>query len=454
MKKIFALACICAIWASCEKDDPTESLNPNSEQTQGLVPDSNTNSDQPDVVVQKEDVSAYFGFDTSKDVNTALALTESPKGLREIGGKTIDITQTARKSKDEKAGSFILHVSGTVDKKPFASDFTFDGFLKKPEDYLMATRAQGKWKQGVDTYALFDFDYLYREKKTEKFTARYLSNVVDFYSSTTEGLPYPYTSEDIDKTVISDIQYTEGSNELSFVLTYSGIKSSTPIRLFLDKNDYYARKVQVNTEFVKGRYMAGVKKYYDIFGGNTVKYDTGLYAVKAIGANAPSSSGIELTLQFQLMPATGEDEVLATFGKEITGFKPMEDLKNELVANSTYEVVEVMKKYIKADTPAGDVKNRITQSVDVWIKKAGFSIRRNGAVRELAWADNQTVLHSTDGMDVMDVYLEQPRFELVSATLKEENSKHLLLEVKLIYANETALNDAGIVFTISVPMSF
>lgn len=463
MKKTLLLAFVCAALAACGKDDPIDLPKPAPEQQKESGNSENSDSDnptpnpdqpdsgQPDPAptVTKEEMATYFGFGY-EDVNTAIARTRTAKGVRKIGDKNIEVTKVEVKSKDETAGSFVLYLEGKVNDKAFDTTLTFDGFNKRPDNYNMGKRVQGKWKAGVDKYAKFDLDYLLREKKTDKFTAQYLSEVIEFYSTDFDGKAFYYTEEDIRKSVISDMKYnSNGGGEISFNLTYSGVKSDSPIRLSIDKNIYYAGKVTVDADFAKGLYVKGVEKNYALFGGRAIRYDEKLYAVQCVGANNANESEGKLTLDFKLMSVHGDGGALAIFSKEVGGFKLLKDLKDELVPLFNTDVQEVMKKYVDINTPVGDVKEKIKAKIENWIMKVNFSIKREGQWYDLVWDSDLRLLIGEVGQ-VMDIYLERPKFELVSASLKDEGRKMLYLGIKLLYANETSLSDNNVVFTLPI----
>lgn len=470
MKKTLLLAFVCAALVACGKDDPIDlpqpapkpapeqqkesgnPENPNSDNPNPTPP----NSEQPDSgqpapapIVTKEEITVYFGF-SNEDVNSAIARTRTVKGVQKIGDKNIEVTKAEVNSKDETAGSFVLHLQGKVNDKAFETTLTFDGFTKRPDNYNMGKRVQGKWKAGVDKYAKFDLDYLLREKKTDKFTAEYLSEAIEFYSTDFDGTPFYYTEEDIKKSVISDMKYnSNGGGEISFNLTYGSAKSETPIRLAIDKNSYYAGKVTVDADFAKGLYVRGVEKNYALFGGRAIRYDEKLYAVQCVGANNANESEGKLTLDFKLMSVHGDGEALAIFSKEVGGFKLLKDLKDELVPLFNTDVQEVMKKYVDINTPVGDVKEKIKGKIENWIMKVNFSIKREGQWYDLVWDSDLRLLIGEVGQ-VMDIYLERPKFELVSASLKDEGRKMLYLGIKLLYANETSLSDNNVIFTLPI----
>ena len=69
----------------------------------------------------------------------------------------------------------------------FKNEFTFTGFVSKPDDYQMVNGAQAEWKANADYYAKLDFDSFYRLHKVNMFTIENLGRLVDFYSINVGG---------------------------------------------------------------------------------------------------------------------------------------------------------------------------------------------------------------------------------------------------------------------------
>lgn len=151
------LVCIMLLVA-CGENDPIESRNRHPRQQE----ESHSEQSGSVPAVAKEDVAAYFRFDMSRDINVALGLVEAQKETLQINGKMIKITEAVVKRKDYQKGSFVLYVTGTVNGSPFKNEFTFTGFVSKPDDYQMVNGAQAEWKANADYYAKLDFDSFYR----------------------------------------------------------------------------------------------------------------------------------------------------------------------------------------------------------------------------------------------------------------------------------------------------
>lgn len=201
MKKIILLAAVCVFFAACGGDDgltPTPQKPPKQEET---------------TEVKAADIVKYFGLDKQLNVYQAIEKAKADLGKKTIEGKEIEVKTVNEVKRDEQKGTFTLKVTGVVGNKPFGMEVDFSGFAQKPADQDMAMRAVAKWKDGVDYLSEFDFDTLFRLKKTDKFTVDYLSKLVDLTSSAADGSShYTFTPDDWAKTSISDVRYVPGNS--------------------------------------------------------------------------------------------------------------------------------------------------------------------------------------------------------------------------------------------------
>ncbi len=453
MKKALLSAFICIILMACGKDDITEfpQSTPAPAPEQPKESDSPTEQPQSPATVTQEDIAAYFGFDKSKDVNVAAALTHTRKETQQINGKTISLADAEIKSKDEQGGSLVLHVAGKVNETSFDKEFTYSGFVKKPGDYQMANRAQVKWKEGINPYETFDFDGFYRLHKTDMFSTDNLERMMDFHSSATEtGYMYPFTSEDIKKTTIDEVKY-EGQGQISFSLKYNNIKSKSRFFLPFDKNKYYEGKITISTDFIKQSYMRGIYENPALFNGLLFSYDDETYAV-VINENRKEKSDSDntLTLHLSLRAKSNGDIPLAEFDKTFAGFKPLKELKNELKAHLTAVLHEFMKEKVK-NSGDGDVTNRLSMSIEKWIRHVEFVDKKEQ--KTLVWEKNRWGKNVLSGLhtSMKDIYLDNVRFELTSAKLNEEEGRKFLhITFRMTGANELVLTDDAIEFKMSI----
>ena len=141
--------------------------------------------------------------------------------------------------------------------------------------------------------------------------------------------------------------------------------------------------------------------------------------------------------------------LLAEFDKIVTGFKPLSELKNELIAYSTPDLHEFVKNKLK-NSNYGDVKNKFSNSIDRWIQYVEFVIKDHDS---LQWEKNKWSKNVLNGLfsSVKDIYLDNVRFELNSAQLKEIGGKRFLYIVfQMIGANDLVLTSDAILFNMSI----
>lgn len=312
----------------------------------------------------------------------------------------------------------------------------------------MVNGAQAEWKANADYYAKLDFDSFYRLHKVNMFTIENLGRLVDFYSINVGGEKYLFTLEDLEKTVLEDIKYEQ--NQLSFYLRYNNSRSKKRISLLFDKNKYYEGKATVNTDFIKQKYMRGIYENPSLFNGHIFSYDESAYAVEiSTTLKEKSDTGNMLTLHLSMYAKGNGGLLLAEFDKIFTGFKPLSELKNELIAYSTPDLHEFVKNKLK-NSNYGDVKNKFSNSIDRWIQYVEFVIKDHDS---LQWEKNKWSKNVLNGLfsSVKDIYLDNVRFELNSAQLKEIGGKRFLYIVfQMIGANDLVLTSDAILFNMSI----
>lgn len=391
--------------------------------------------------------------DTTDGATKAVSFAMFPADLT---GKKINIEVTFNNGakdivqavmKDGK--SFMRNVHYIID---------FDGLgaelVSKPESYNMALRARVRWKPqfaSAPEATPIAFDELYRLKQTDKFTAQYLSQWVEFSSSNPDGQSYIYTDEDIAKTQISEVNYN--GTQITLVITYNGIQGVSTQKgrpaLYFDRNKFYKRKVTLNRENTKQYYMQGVYENLESFYGNAIQIeDEGVFAAELV-ANSKSFDLSSNLIGCRLSLVTRKKNTeLAQFNFVFDGFKPLSDLSAEWMLATTMDLNAYMQKYM-AGSADGDVLGRINKlPIRNWINLAQMFIRRRGGPLKLyrekgrlndvevdAWvSQNHLVVNS-------DILLLNPRFEIVSA---KKTGKRLLLEVALVSVNDVTLTDVSV----------
>ena len=440
MKKIILAAAICVFFAACGGDDgltPTPQKPP----TQGETTE-----------VKAADIVKYFNLDKQLNVYQAIEKAKADLGKKTIDGKEINVTAVNVVKRDDQKGTFTLKVTGVAGKKPFGLDVDFTGFAQKPADQDMAMRAVAKWKDGVDYLSEFDFDTLFRLNKTDKFTAEYLSKLVDLSASAADGSShYTFTPDDWAKTTISDVRYVPSnshSGSIMFTVTYNGIKGKTGNNaspsLTIDKNAYYAKQFTVNTQAASKFYMRGVYRQLAAFYGSLIKYDETKFA-PLLASKQKNDGDNSIALTIKLTPRDGSETELAQFTLTLKGFKPLSDLNNEWNIAGKTEVNEFFGKRFR-NSADGD-KTAQVKAIDtrVWLKLVQMTVKRggnfvslfpnevaseNGNYKVTAW------FPSSSDAEHKDIYLEEPRIEVTAA---EKKGNFLYIKYRLTSVNETAV---------------
>lgn len=461
MRKILLTAAICAALVSCGKDDPTANLPTPGTTTGGIEPSTSESSKKTEGT--KEEVMNYFGLNTDLNVYQVAKMVSETKGEKQVNGNVMEVTGVTEVSRDEQEGKLTIRVDGRKNGEPFSKELSLDGFAKKPSDYFMASRATARWKEKSNYRTEFDFDALYRLKNTGKFTAQYLSKWVEFYSTSVGGNDlYIFTEEDINKTQISDIKFEPNvysAGEITFVITYNGIEGNKGhgingrLSLSFNKNEYYSRKVTLTPGFAGKYYMRGVYEYADAYYWNALEFDENAFVAEMTGDKVKDDQDNSISVTISLTKS-GSDEEIARFDKTITGFKPLSDLKNELILAQTSELSDEMSKRLKS-AKDGDVLSIMQRyPISNWIKKTQMGVRRGNGVIMLS-CQNISSSNGNSIIDVwtpnsrrvtyLDIYLESPHFELKSAR-KEGN--WLKMQIALTYVNGTSVD--GVIVPLEV----
>lgn len=461
MKKVIFIALIAVLLSACGKDEPVLDIKP------GPVPETGT-PDKPggkDEVENKDttpptemDLKAYFDINSELNVSESLQRIKASTEEKEIQGRKIQVNESNVLERNDEEGSFVCSVSGTVNGKEFTVEFACKGLKKRPGKYFMATRVQVSWKKEVASIekTSIAFDELYRLKKSDQFTAAYLSQWVTFSSTNPEGADsYVFTDEDIAKTEITEVQFID--NYITFVLSYDGTKGKTSMKerpsLRFNKNEYYKDKVTLTND-PKNYYAQGVYEYLSSFYGSFIEtQDDKVFFVELV-SDSKNIDRTDNTVSCTLSLSTFADSnnELARFEYSFSGFKPLSDLKNEWKLSSKAELENYMSSRLKK-APEGDVLQILKRyPVSNWIKLAKMEVDRKGQLLELycdkamqnnisvdAWIPiSRKVIHS-------DILLIAPHFEVVAAKKKADV---LTVTVAMTYVNEVSLKDVQSTFDI------
>ena len=436
MKKIILAVSIALLCAACGGDgsssDPIQP-NPSTEQNAAEV--------------TTDDIVKFLNLDKQQNVYQALETAKASLGNKTVNGKALIVTAVDVLNSDEEKGTFTLRVTGNSGGKTFTKDVEYVGFAQKPNDYEMVSRAVAAWKTDVNYLKDFDFDTLYRLKDNSKFTAAYLQKFINLSSSSVGGNKhYTFTPADWANTTVSDVRYvgSSTSGQVAFTITYKGRKNSS-LGVEMNKNEYYRNQISVNTEEVSKLYMRGVYEHADVFHTSLFKFDSEKF-VPYLKSKRRDDGTNAITLSIQLVAKDGHDTELANFDVELTGFKPLSALDNDLTIGSSIELRDFFAKRYKSKAD-GDYSAAVSRlNTKLWFNKVEMYVTRdneqidlqaNGVQSEYG-GGNVTAWEPTSNLaKYFDFYLLEPRIEVTSA---KKIGNFLDITYKIVYVNDVAVD--------------
>ena len=436
MRKIILAVSIVLLCAACVGDgsssDPVQP-NPSTEQNAAEV----TN----------DDIVKFLNLDKQQNVFQALETAKASLGNRTVNGKALNVTAVDVLNSDEEKGTFTLRVTGNSGGKTFTKDVEYVGFAQKPNDYEMVSRAVAAWKTDVNYLKDFDFDTLYRLKDNSKFTAAYLQKFINLSSSSVGGSKhYTFTPADWANTTVSDVRYvgSSTSGQVAFTITYKGRKNSS-LGVEMNKNEYYRNQISVNTEEVSKLYMRGVYEHADVFHTSLFKFDSEKF-VPYLKSKRRDDGTNAITLSIQLVAKDGHDTELANFDVELTGFKPLSALDNDLTIGSSIELRDFFAKRYKSKAD-GDYSAAVSRlNTKLWFNKVEMYVTRDNEQIDLQANEvqseygggNVTAWEPTSNLaKYFDFYLLEPRIEVTSA---KKIGNFLDITYKIVYVNDVAVD--------------
>jgi len=436
MRKIILAVSIVLLCAACGGDG--SSLDP-------VQP--NPSTEQNAAEVTNDDIVKFLNLDKQQNVYQALETAKASLGNRTVNGKALNVTAIDVLNSDEEKGTFTLRVTGNSGGKTFTKDVEYVGFAQKPNDYEMVSRAVAAWKTDVNYLKDFDFDTLYRLKDNSKFTAAYLQKFINLSSSSVGGSKhYTFTPADWANTTVSDVRYvgSSTSGQIAFTITYKGRKNSS-VGVEMNKNEYYRNQISVNTEEVSKLYMRGVYEHADVFHTSLFKFDSEKF-VPYLKSKRRDDGTNAITLSIQLVAKDGHDTELANFDVELTGFKPLSALDNDLTIGSSIELRDFFAKRYKSKAD-GDYSAAVSRlNTKLWFNKVEMYVTRdneqidlqaNGVQSEYG-GGNVTAWEPISNLaKYFDFYLLEPRIEVTSA---KKIGNFLDITYKIVYVNDVAVD--------------
>ena len=436
MRKIILAVSIVLLCAACGSDgSSSDSVQPNP------------STEQNAAEVTNDDIVKFLNLDKQQNVYQALETAKASLGNRTVNGKALNVTAIDVLNSDEEKGTFTLRVTGNSGGKTFTKDVEYVGFAQKPNDYEMVSRAVAAWKTDVNYLKDFDFDTLYRLKDNSKFTAAYLQKFINLSSSSVGGSKhYTFTPADWANTTVSDVRYvgSNSSGQVAFTITYKGRKNSS-VGVEMNKNEYYRNQISVNTEEVSKLYMRGVYEHADVFHTSLFKFDSEKF-VPYLKSKRRDDGTNAITLSIQLVTKDGHDTELAKFDVDLTGFKPLSALDNDLTIGSSIELRDFFAKRYKSKAD-GDYSAAVSRlNTKLWFNKVEMYVTRDNEQIDLQANEvqseygggNVTAWEPTSNLaKYFDLYLLEPRIEVTSA---KKIGNFLDITYKIVYVNDVAVD--------------
>lgn len=321
----------------------------------------------------------------------------------------------------------------------------------------MATRMTVQVKMGKEAELL-------RTLKIEEFawggerdaiTLADLLPLVTFSSSKPDGAAYALKAEDLKLLQLSDIRYEEGAHgadHITFKVSYNGVVGTETLRIPISRRDYFLQKFEVDPAFAPTYYLGGVARTFGIYSGSVLKsYDRAKYALVLSVDQVDHYSNTLRVKAVVDLPRYKKEEV-QTLSFDLTGFKTLTTLAEQLILATSSELNEDMAarlRKIKGLNDAAILAN-LKLNPQGWLPKAQVGLRTaNGSLGILRWADSgrRLVGNQDGGVDTRDVYLDDVRFEILSAKLSEDKNT-LDIELKLTAANEQAIEGKTLTLTV------
>ena len=301
--------------------------------------------------------------------------------------------------------------------------------VERPSDYILASRLVVEWNKNVDYLAKLDLDEAIATGSAKSLSWEVLRPYLHLYSSHQDGRVYQLTNEDLNDISLSSIKYSSSEynrDKITFVAKYKGIDSQVKNTLSFSKQDYFSKRIKPHREFIKTKFMNGVYHNLALWGGNLFSYDESKYVVQVTDeGKSVSHSRDELSLMAKIFMRKYGNAEPSQINFNLDGFKPLSSLKGKLVAIAQPELSDYFKRNEKLRLDL-DLLNK---NFRVWRKYLKFFVRqgeRSGS--ELRPNPDNSILEGTNrgGVDLRDLYLENPFFEVVKAELVERELVYTL----------------------------
>lgn len=292
--------------------------------------------------------------------------------------------------------------------------------VERPSDYILRSRLVVEWNKNVDYLAKLDLDEAIATSSAKSLSWEVLRPYLHLYSTHQDGRVYQLTNEDLNDISLSSIKYNSSEynkDEITFVAKYKGISSQVKQALTFSKQDYFSKRIKPNREFIKTKFMNGIYRDLSPWGGNLFSYDQDKYGILVTNeGKSVSHSRDELSLMAKVVMKKYGNAETSQISFTLDGFKPLSSLKGKLIAIAQPELSDYFKRNEKLRL---DLKF-LNDNFRTWRKYLKFFVRqgeRSGS--ELRPNPDNSILEGTNsgGVDLRDLYLESPVFEVIKAEL-------------------------------------
>ena len=293
--------------------------------------------------------------------------------------------------------------------------------VERPSDYILGSRLVVEWNKNVDYLAKLDLDEAIATGSAKSLSWEVLRPYLHLYSTHQDGRVYKLTNEDLNDISLSSIKYSSSEytkDEITFVAKYKGVSPQVKQALTFSKQDYFSKRIKPHREFIKTKFMNGIYRNLALWGGNLFSYDESKYGVQVTDeGKSISHSRDELSLKTNIVMRKYRNAEISQINFNFDGFKPLSSLKGKLVAIAQPELSDYFKRNEKVRLNL----DFLNANFKVWRKYLEFGIKQG----ERSWSelrpkqDNPLILEGTNrgGVDLRDLYLESPVFEVVNAKL-------------------------------------
>ena len=293
--------------------------------------------------------------------------------------------------------------------------------VERPSDYILGSRLVVEWNKNVDYLAKLDLDEAIATGSAKSLSWEVLRPYLHLYSTHQDGRVYKLTNEDLNDISLSSIKYSSSEytkDEITFVAKYKGISSQVKPVLTFSKQDYFSKRIKPNSEFIKTKFVSGIYRDLSPWGGNLFSYDQDKYGVLVTNEGKSVNHGRdELSLMANVVMRKYGNVETSKINFNLDGFKPLSSLKGKLVAIAQPDLSDYFKRNEKLRLNL----DFLNANFKVWRKYLEFGIKQG----ERSWSelrpkqDNPLILEGTNhgGVDLRDLYLESPVFEVVKAEL-------------------------------------